>query len=100
MLTWILLARIAAITTLPLLVLPGLPSPFTIVVLLLSGVCLLALSHRRIRIAGVALLFTAWGLFNAQSLVKDTEMMIAARGSLMCKLRTSIRRIRASESDC
>ncbi|WP_210453622.1 DNA internalization-related competence protein ComEC/Rec2 [Pantoea ananatis] len=80
MLTWILLARIAAITTLPLLVLPGLPSSFTILVLLLGGVCVIALSHRRIRIAGVALLFTAWGLFNAQSLVKDTEMMIAAPG--------------------
>ncbi|NQS86558.1 DNA internalization-related competence protein ComEC/Rec2 [Pantoea allii] len=77
MLTWIALARIAAVSSLPLLLLPRLPPPLITVLLLLSGGCLMQLPHRYVRMTGVTLLLAAWSLFNAQSLVNDTEKMIA-----------------------
>ncbi len=75
MLTWIGLARLASLTALPLLIVPQLPSRTFIVVMLLCGTCLVAMSVRYVRIAGCALLLAAWGLVNAQSLVNDTEWM-------------------------
>lgn len=77
MLTWIVLARIATVTSLPLLILHRLPPPLIMVLMLLSAGCLLAFSHRYVRLTGVTLLLSVWGLFNAQSLVSDTEKMIA-----------------------
>lgn len=73
MLTWIVLARLAVVATLPLLFIARLPSGGIILGLLLTGIVLLHSRPQSLRIIGIALMFLAWATNDARLMVRDIE---------------------------
>lgn len=73
MLTWIVLARLAVVATLPLLFIARLPSGGIILGLLLTGIVLLHSRPQSLRITGIALIFLAWATNDARLMVRDIE---------------------------
>ncbi|MFW3296521.1 ComEC/Rec2 family competence protein, partial [Enterobacter quasiroggenkampii] len=53
----------------PLLWLPELPSPYAVWVMVAGGIVLAAWQNRRVKYAGITLLFCAWGILAAQESV-------------------------------
>ena len=73
MLTWIVLARLAIVATLPLLLIPKLPSGGVILGGILAGVILLQCHLQSLRITGITLIFLAWASNDARLMVRDIE---------------------------
>lgn len=59
----------AMLAIVPLLWLPELPSPYTVWAMVAGGIVLAAWQNRRMKYAGVTLLFCAWGILAAQESV-------------------------------
>ncbi|WP_343665709.1 ComEC family protein [Enterobacter sp.] len=59
----------AMLAIVPLLWLPELPSPYAVWVMVAGGIVLAAWQNRRVKYAGITLLFCAWGILAAQESV-------------------------------
>jgi len=77
MLTWTVLARLAIIATLPLLLMPHLPSGEVTGALLLAGLLLQHGSSLCVRLIAIALLLLAWACNDARLMVRDIEQLSA-----------------------
>jgi len=77
MLTWIVVARLVIIATLPLLLMAQLPSGETIIACLIAGLILLRVNCYPIRLLGLTLLFFSWACNDARMMVRDIEHLSA-----------------------
>ncbi len=73
--TWTTGAGIAILATLPLLLLPQIPSGITLAVLTLIAIFLLHWSHKAAVLAGIALLVACWAQGEARSLLNAMELL-------------------------
>lgn len=73
MLTWMVVARLAIMATLPLLFIARLPAGEIILGLLLAGGVLLQCRLQTLRITGLALLLLAWACNDARLMIRDIE---------------------------
>ncbi|WP_312756456.1 DNA internalization-related competence protein ComEC/Rec2 [Pantoea brenneri] len=97
MLTWMVLARLAIIATLPLLFIARLPSGGVILGLLITGMVLLQSRPQTLRITGIGLLFLAWATNDARLMVRDIEHHAARPATysiLISELRKERKQIR------
>ncbi|WP_313652496.1 DNA internalization-related competence protein ComEC/Rec2 [Pantoea sp.] len=77
MLTWTVLARLAIIATLPLLLMPQLPSGAVTGCLLLAGLLLQHSEYPYVRLVAITLLLLAWVCNDARLMVRDIEQLSA-----------------------
>lgn len=73
--TWTTGAGIAILATLPLLLLPQIPSGITLAVLTLIAIFLLHWSHKAAVLAGITLLVACWAQGEARSLLNAMELL-------------------------
>ncbi|NIE69711.1 DNA internalization-related competence protein ComEC/Rec2 [Pantoea sp. Acro-807] len=73
--TWTTGAGIAILATLPLLLLPQIPSGITLAVLTLIAIFLLHWSHKAAVLAGIALLVACWAQGEARNLLNAMELL-------------------------
>ena len=73
--TWTTGAGIAILATLPLLLLPQIPSGTTLAVLTLIAIFLLHRSHKAAVLAGITLLVACWAQGEARSLLNAMELL-------------------------
>ena len=73
--TWTTGAGIAILATLPLLLLPQIPSGITLAVLTLIAIFLLHRSHKAAVLAGITLLVACWAQGEARSLLNAMELL-------------------------
>ena len=73
--TWTTGAGIAILATLPLLLLPQIPSGTTLAVLTLIAIFLLHWSHKAAVLAGITLLVACWAQGEARSLLNAMELL-------------------------
>ncbi|MDL4913386.1 MAG: DNA internalization-related competence protein ComEC/Rec2 [Enterobacterales bacterium endosymbiont of Blomia tropicalis] len=86
MLTWTVLARMAIIASLPLMVLPQLPTPAILLILACTGFVFLQFTFQPIRMVGVAILLMVWMLNSAQHIKTDIEGLAAKPGNFTVRI--------------
>ncbi|WP_367396217.1 DNA internalization-related competence protein ComEC/Rec2 [Pantoea sp. Ep11b] len=97
MLTWTVLARLAIAATLPLLLMPSLPSGEVIGALLLTGLLLQHSPYPSIRLVAITLLLLAWACNDARLMVRDIERLSARPAAFtvqVSEVRTERKQIR------